>query len=1258
MKNLYSDLHNLYSLSKTLRFELVPVGKTKENFENYILTSDEEKAEKFKKVKTYCDEVHKIFINNCLENFDSTDFKPLLQTYYELFLTNNRSESEDKEFEKIQENLRKKISKCFKKNEIKSLTGKDIVKKYLPEHYKNDEDKLKEIELFSDFTTYFKGYNENRKNMYTEESKSTAISFRLINQNLPTFVKNMQNFKKIQSAIPTIGKTLSPKLGVDIEHLFSNIEVYAECLTQNAIDIYNYAIGGKSLDNGEKIQGINEFINLYNQQNPDKKLPKLKVLYKQILSDNTSASFKIDKIGDDKELIELINSYYEKLKPVIEPTDNVSTETELVSAIKNLSNYNLSRIWINQDNLTNISQQVYGDWNYITHLLEEEYNSQNPKSAKQSIEKYNEKRDKELKRTKEYSLAHLNSLIAKYDTSTDKLHAYYVENLSKIIADIKSSQSQCNEILTKNYEENNKALLGNNADISLIKDFLENMKKLQMLIKTLMPKSTGIETDDLFYNALNYETLSEVIPVYNKVRNYVTQKPYSIEKFPLTFNCPTLLDGWDLNKEENNLSTLFEKDGYYYLGIMNKKDNRIFKDIQPAKENEKYYNKFEYKFFKDATTMIPKCSTQLKSVAEHFKNSDDDYIIFDEKNFLKPLTITKIIYKLNNVKYDGDYKKFQIGYLRKTNDIDGYNQAVKTWIRFCFDFLYSYKSTAIYDFEELKNKTYDNLNDFYKDVNLKLYKITSTNISKNYINSLVEDGKLFLFKIYNKDFSEHSKGTPNLHTMYWKALFDEENLKDVVYKLNGDAEVFYRKKSIEYKITHPKNQPIKNKNELNHKKESTFNYDLIKNKRFTMDKFLFHVPITLNFKSKNLEYINEFVNSKIKTEDNINVIGIDRGERNLIYLTVINSKGEILEQISLNEIVNEYKGETYRTNYHDLLNKKEEERNEARKSWGTIENIKELKEGYMSQVVHKITDLMMKHNAIIVLEDLNSGFKNSRKKVEKQVYDKFETMLINKLSYFVDKKQDKFNEGGLLNAYQLVNKESKGKQSGVLFYIPAWNTSKIDPVSGFVNLFYIKNMSIEKAKEFFNKFEDIRYNKEENLFEFDFDYSKFADKAYGIRKDWTICTYGERIRTFRNPEKNNQWDNEEVKLTEKFKELFEKYSVDLSDIKNGIKNQTEKKFFDSLIGLFKLTLQMRNSVTNTNIDYILSPVKDKNGNFYDSRKNFETLPKDADANGAYNIARKGLMLIDQIKEAEDLSKLKLAPITNEQWLTYVQEKNM
>ena len=61
-------------------------------------------------------------------------------------------------------------------------------------------------------------------------------------------------------------------------------------------------------------------------------------------------------------------------------------------------------------------------------------------------------------------------------------------------------------------------------------------------------------------------------------------------------------------------------------------------------------------------------------------------------------------------------------------------------------------------------------------------------------------------------------------------------------------------------------------------------------------------------------------------------------------------------------------------NYHSLLDEREKEREKARKSWGTIEKIKDLKAGYLSQVVHKIVTLMFKYNAIIVFEDLNFGF--------------------------------------------------------------------------------------------------------------------------------------------------------------------------------------------------------------------------------------------------------------------------------------------
>ena len=73
-------------------------------------------------------------------------------------------------------------------------------------------------------------------------------------------------------------------------------------------------------------------------------------------------------------------------------------------------------------------------------------------------------------------------------------------------------------------------------------------------------------------------------------------------------------------------------------------------------------------------------------------------------------------------------------------------------------------------------------------------------------------------------------------------IFDEKNLQDVVYKLNGEAEVFFRKASIDEKdiIKHGANKPIENKNKLNDKKKSVFNYvvlcqDLAQNKMRSSD---------------------------------------------------------------------------------------------------------------------------------------------------------------------------------------------------------------------------------------------------------------------------------------------------------------------------------------------------------------------------------------------------------------------------------------
>ena len=58
---------------------------------------------------------------------------------------------------------------------------------------------------------------------------------------------------------------------------------------------------------GYKIQGLNEYINLYNQTaKKEERIPKLKPLFKQILSDRSTASFIPDEFENDSEVLESI----------------------------------------------------------------------------------------------------------------------------------------------------------------------------------------------------------------------------------------------------------------------------------------------------------------------------------------------------------------------------------------------------------------------------------------------------------------------------------------------------------------------------------------------------------------------------------------------------------------------------------------------------------------------------------------------------------------------------------------------------------------------------------------------------------------------------------------------------------------------------------------------------------------------------------------------------------------------------------------
>ena len=89
-----------------------------------------------------------------------------------------------------------------------------------------------------------------------------------------------------------------------------------------------------------------------------------------------------------------------------------------------------------------------------------------------------------------------------------------------------------------------------------------------------------------------------------------------------------------------------------------------------------------------------------------------------------------------------------------------------------------------------------------------------------------------------------------------------------------------------------------------------------------------------------------------------------------------------------------------------------------------------------------------------------------------------------------------------------------------------------------------------------------------------------------------------------------------------------------------------------------MTLQMRNSDEEKGIDQIISPVKNSKGEFFVSGSD-SSLPVDADANGAYNIAKKGLWIIRKIKETPEdkIWGINLA-LPNKEWLGFAQENTI
>ena len=366
MKKIFDDFTHCYSLSKTLRFRLIPQLKTSENIKKYNIISDGEKrSNNYHDVKPLFDRCHRQFIDLSLKDFEY-DWKPLYNAL--LSFRKDRSDKSKEMLQNEQKECQKAISSYIKRcPEYKKLEPKTIIDDLSKgENFFGLSDKEKDkIKDFKGFSTYFQGYKEVRENIYSEKA-FVSVAYRSVMENFPKFADNITRYLSLPHEIKNnLNNALKDLLcGYHLDEIFS-VGFFNEVLTQKGIDFYNNILGGFNYNDNVKIQGINEYLNLLFQQKKLEKKTKFTPLFKQILSDRIKVSFLPEQFSSYEELAAALKEYSVLLCGTLEKANTASNPF-------NNDDIDTAKIYIPQNEISFLSQLLFdNNWQMLHEKMQE-----------------------------------------------------------------------------------------------------------------------------------------------------------------------------------------------------------------------------------------------------------------------------------------------------------------------------------------------------------------------------------------------------------------------------------------------------------------------------------------------------------------------------------------------------------------------------------------------------------------------------------------------------------------------------------------------------------------------------------------------------------------------------------------------------------------------------------------------------------------------------------------------------------------------
>ena len=1233
----FNEFQNIYPVSKTLGFRLVPDPSTLEFIKkNDFIPSANTLNEDYTILKGAADRIHRRFIEDTLTKLRLP--YPILQEYLDATQQEDK-EKREKLLSETTKKLKDIISKAFKEARyddkdsfLSALAGEKLLKNLLPEEVNNDAEK-EALARLRRYTTYMRPYFEARARLYSDDSKGHTIPNRIIDDNLPIVLANIKAFEKLPDTVidgvRPVFEAVKPAWAQDVREVF--MLSYA-CLlnAQSAIDAYNTLIGGISNEDGTRLQGLNELINLHNQQldasHKKEALPRIKKLKKQILSEAGTFSWISEAIENDEQVVSRLDA----VKQALSSFD--------YSSILNIEETDTTAVFIRADRLNNFSHDIWGDWRLAATAIKDQLREQTPRKPRESETGYEKRIDKDFKNIPHFSLA----------TLLDAMHAKciaadlsaFTHRAEELISNVNSYRALMDEHLaaleSENALRNQRTGKGEVNARTLIKQWLDALMSLCGMTE-YFTYTNGAEIVDAKWYADTVDEWIDFRPVlkgaYNTIRNYLTKKPFSTDKLRIYFGAPSLLAGWADSKVPESRGVILKKDDTPYLGIVI--DKKLF-DEAPLDMGSPWRK-----------LNINRIAGASKSLAKVFQDSTPD----GSGNLA--------IYKPSKEVYE-----LYLATKRKERTSSSYTpDEVKMMVEFFQHCLQTKPSWKDMNIQTRPAGEYKSMNEFFEDIDKQDFAPSLSPIRQSFIEDAVHDGRLLLFQITCQDMSAAHHGKDGNYKVILEELLSERNMQEHNIKLLGDAAIYFRKSSLVRKVTHPAGVPIANKNPDAKTPTRTLAYDIIKDRRYTEDRWMLHLPVMLNPKadSKGERTINNRVRAYMREHPEMYVLGINRGERNLLSVAVTAPDGTIVEQRNLN-IFDGY-------DYRKALAKREGERKAQQQGWEQQTAIKDLKKGYLSRAIGEVVRLVKKYNCAIALESLDMAFRSGRQKFERQVYATFEAALIGRLGFLMDKEDADRTQTvlQLTRIGQTAEERTKWSQNGIVFFLsPAWIT-KTDPITGFANRLNTHYENAEKAKDFVRAFDLIRYNPTTDRFEFHFRYESFpAGKNAGDpKRTWCVETYGERIENT-SDEKTGSPKDIHHDITTEFKTLFNEQSVNYltgKDIRDEICAKLSATAWNEFYKCLRLTLQNTNWDSDTR-EYSVIGCTTLNGRFFDSRYAPETMPKDADISAARCLAMKAHMAMRNIRDYDEQNPPrtntgKIVPVktyvTDDEWFLYVQE---